>query len=236
MFIKPKKNTCANRICNIFQSQTLIIWTFLGWIGFLLCYPILASGQEEQASINLWTNTKEYTVKAEMSVPRPIGEIYRILTDYESIDEHISLFKVSRILNQQGETVRLYQATRMKILFFDIESESFLLIHQKPPEEISFKEEKGDFREHRGFWKLVPENGSRTTLIKYEVQSIPNFFVPRYVVIYLMKREVRKAFRELYHWIMGETETSRTELEITGKIVRQGISKINKHSLATEGK
>ncbi len=118
MFFKPKKNTRANRILNIFQPQTLIILTFWGWMGFLLYYPVIASGQEEQASIKLWTNTKEYTVKAEMSVPRPFGEIYRILTDYESIDEHISLFKASRIIDQQGETVRLYQATRMKILFF----------------------------------------------------------------------------------------------------------------------
>ena len=236
MFFKPKKNTCVNRIWNIFQTQTLIVWTIWGWMVFLLCYPVLATGQEEQSSIKLWTNTKEYTVKAEMSVPRPFGEIYRILTDYESIDEHISLFKVSRILTQQGETVRLYQTTRMKILFFNIESESFLLIHQKPPGEITFKEVKGDFREHRGFWKLVPENGRRTTLIKYEVQSIPNFFVPRQVVIYLMKREVRKAFQELYLWIMWETKISRTKLDITGKTVRRGIPEINKPSRLTEGK
>ena len=110
------------------------------------------------------------------------------------------------------------------------------MINQKPPGEIFFKEEKGDFREHRGFWKLVPKNGSRTTLIKYEVQSIPNFFVPRHVMIYLMKREVRKAFMELYHWIMGETKTLRTESDETGKIVRRAITKISKHSPATEGK
>ncbi len=111
-----------------------------------------------------------------------------------------------------------------------------MFIHQKPPGEITSKEEKGDFREHRGLWKLVPENGGRTTLIKYEVQSIPNFFVPRHVVVYLMKREVRKAFRELYHWIMGETETIRMNLDITGKTVRRGITEINKPSRVTEGK
>jgi hypothetical protein len=37
----------------------------------------------------------------------------------------------------------------------------------------------------------------------YEVQAIPDFYVPNWLVIYFMEKEVRKGFEELYRWIMN---------------------------------
>jgi hypothetical protein len=84
-----------------------------------------------------------------------------------------------------------------------------------PDQKIVFQKERGDFKVHQGSWTLVPEEGGRSTLIKYEVQAIPDFYVPKWLVIYFMEREVRKGFEELYQWIMNENKSLGAEVKVT---------------------
>ncbi len=162
---------------------------------------------EEKPAIKVWTSSSEYTIKAEMSVPYPHNMIYKIITDYESIDEHISLFKVSRIIENRENIIHLHQVTSLEIIFFRIESETYLVVQEVNDKKIIFQKEKGDYKVHKGSWTLIPEKDGQSTMIKYEVQAIPDFYVPQWLVNYFMEKEVRKGFEEFYQWIIKETKT-----------------------------
>jgi hypothetical protein len=77
-----------------------------------------AGGGEEGPLIKAWTSSNEYSVKVEMSVPRLHKMVYQILIDYESIEKHIDLVKVSRLLEREENIVHIYQLYGMKVLFF----------------------------------------------------------------------------------------------------------------------
>jgi hypothetical protein len=199
-------------------SKTVIVQVLMTTV-ISLFYSEFAIAQEEKPVIHIQTNPGKYLIKAEMLVPRSADIIYRTCTDYESIDEHISLFKISRILQRKKNTVHLYQLHSFKILFFECETESYLEILENPLRGFSFRETKGNYKVHRGSWILVPQVEDRSCLIKYEIQAIPSFYVPRWLVVYFMKRDIRKSFNELYQWIISTTTQSETIPETAGKTV-----------------
>ena len=200
---------------SIFWQKALIMGMSLA--ALVSSYPECAHAKKEKPEIRLQTSPGDYYIKAEMPVPYPPEVVFRTCTDYEAIDENISLFRVSRILKRQGNTVRLYQTHVVKILFFEYETESVLEINETPFTGLSFKEIKGSYKIHQGSWTLVPENGGQSTLIKYEVQAIPRSYVPRWLVVYFMKRDVRKAFEELYHWIITEPKHPELLSKVAGQ-------------------
>jgi len=177
-------------------------------ILLLLFYADLAVAEKNEPVIKIWTSSKEYSIKAEMTVPRPYDSVYRILKDYEAVDDHISLFKASRVIGREGNTVHLHQTTTLEVLFFRIESETYLLVQEISDKKITFTKEKGDFKVHQGSWTLIPGEDGRSTLVKYKVQAIPDFYVPGWLVNYFMEKEVRKGFEELYRWIINQPAES----------------------------
>jgi ribosome-associated toxin RatA of RatAB toxin-antitoxin module len=183
----------------LIESKTIIAKAIL---VVLLCTELVVA-EKEKPVIKTWTSYSAYSIKAEMSVPRPHDQVYQILIDYESIDEHIDLIKVSRVIERKENIVHLHQVTSLEFLFFMIESETYLVVQEISDKKIIFKKEKGDFKVHKGSWTLIPEEGGQSTLIKYEVQAIPDFYVPKWLVTYFMENEVRKGFEELYLWIMN---------------------------------
>lgn len=198
--------------------KTVIFQAFMTVVIFLF-YSESAIGLEEKPVIHIQTNPSEYLIKAKMLVPRSAESTYQVCTDYESIDEHISLFKTSRILRRKGNTVYLYQVHRFKIFFLEYETESYLEILENPLHGFSFNETKGSYKVHRGFWTLLPQVEHQSCLIKYEIQAIPRSYVPRKLVVYFMERDVRKSFNELYQWIINTTTQSETILETNIELI-----------------
>lgn len=192
MLIKSIRNILGINIVSIVSILLTIC---------VLFFPKLAHGEGEVPIIRLQTSASDYRIKAEISIPHPPEAVYRIFTDYESIDEHISLFKVSQIIKRKGNTVHVRQVHVLEILFFKYETESILEVSETPFEGFSFKEIQGDYKIHNGSWTLIPENNGQSTLVKYDTQVIPYSYVPRWMVVYFLKKNVQKSFKELYEWI-----------------------------------
>jgi ribosome-associated toxin RatA of RatAB toxin-antitoxin module len=183
-------------------------------VALPLSSPVTA---EETPVVRLQTSARDYRIKAEMPVPLPPKTVYRICTDYESVDDNISLFKISRILKRDGNRVLVRQVHVIKVLFFEYETESVLEVEENPWKGFRFQEIEGDFRNHRGSWSFITERGGRSTLIRYETQAEPGVYIPTWLVVYFMKRDVREAFYELYRWIMKEAGHRRTRHKVAAK-------------------
>lgn len=63
---------------------------------------------------------------------------------------------------------------------------------------IRFSNVRGDFRENRGAWEFVaaPEDGT-ATIVTYRVRLVPRFFVPRWMMRSMLKRDLPELMKGL---------------------------------------
>jgi ribosome-associated toxin RatA of RatAB toxin-antitoxin module len=64
-------------------------------------------------------------------------------------------------------------------------------------ERIRFSNVTGDFRENHGVWVFRPLNDGRATLVTYEAQVAPAFYVPRWMMRNMLKRDLPELMRGL---------------------------------------
>ena len=115
--------------------------------------------------------------------------LYNVLTDYEQFKKFTSAIVESRNL-EPDENGRPEYYTRMEgcVLVF---CKSFIRIGylkldpQKEIEAIS-DPERSDFKESRERWEFIPEDEG--TVVIYEFEMIPDFWVPPVIGPYYIKR------------------------------------------------
>jgi ribosome-associated toxin RatA of RatAB toxin-antitoxin module len=62
---------------------------------------------------------------------------------------------------------------------------------------IDFSHLRGDFHENRGTWEFQALNGGRMTLVTYQARVVPAFFVPRWLMRSMLKRDLPELMRGL---------------------------------------
>ena len=64
-------------------------------------------------------------------------------------------------------------------------------------ERIRFSTLRGDFRENRGVWVFRPVKDGKATLVTYEARVAPAFYVPRWMMRNMLKRDLPDLMRGL---------------------------------------
>lgn len=64
-------------------------------------------------------------------------------------------------------------------------------------ERIEFATLRGDFKENRGEWEFQSLNDGRTTLVTYRARLEPDFYVPRWMMRSILKRDLPALMRGL---------------------------------------
>jgi ribosome-associated toxin RatA of RatAB toxin-antitoxin module len=62
---------------------------------------------------------------------------------------------------------------------------------------IRFSNLRGDFRENRGVWTFRPLDDGRATVVTYEARVAPAFYVPRWMMRNMLKRDLPDLMRGL---------------------------------------
>ena len=62
---------------------------------------------------------------------------------------------------------------------------------------IRFSNVRGDFHENRGVWTFRPLEDGRSTLVTYEARVAPAFYVPRWMMRNMLKRDLPDLMRGL---------------------------------------
>jgi ribosome-associated toxin RatA of RatAB toxin-antitoxin module len=68
---------------------------------------------------------------------------------------------------------------------------------------IRFSHIRGDFRENRGMWQFLPVKEGRATIAIYQARLEPDFFVPRWMMRSMMKRDLPELMRGLRQRVEG---------------------------------
>jgi uncharacterized protein YndB with AHSA1/START domain len=60
----------------------------------------------------------------------------------------------------------------------------------QPFERVNFSGVRGDFEENSGAWELVPRRDGAATIVTYCAQVLPRFYVPRWIALASLKRDL----------------------------------------------
>ena len=105
--------------------------------------------------------------------------LWKVLTDYEHLNEFIPNLKSSDLLSRNGNRVRLRQVGEQKILGFDFSAEVFLeLIEDRANGTIHFSLVKGDFRGFQGYWNIQKLSGIDCNSLVYDLTVQGAFWMP----------------------------------------------------------
>ena len=72
-------------------------------------------------------------------------------------------------------------------------------------ESIRFSNVRGDFHENRGTWEFQPLEGGHGTLVTYQARVAPAFYVPRW----MMRSMIRRDLPELMRGLRAYAESTR---------------------------
>lgn len=79
---------------------------------------------------------------------------------------------------------------------------------------IRFSNLRGDFHENRGLWIFRPLDDGRSTLVTYEARVVPAFYVPRWMMRNMLKRDLPDLMRGLRTHAEAARSTAATNAPI----------------------
>lgn len=137
-------------------------------------------------------------VRAECVIPAPHRRVWKVVSDYDRIEEFIPAVKESRVVERRGEEIILEQRGRGGLWFIQREFELRLRVKQVPMSYVGFSALEGDFRKFEGTWQVAPRDEG--TWIAHSVEIEPDFFAPGWAV----RRVARRMMAETIEGLIRE--------------------------------
>lgn len=136
---------------------------------------------------------RRYHVVSETFIDAPVSAVFDVLSDYERYDRISSIFQESRYLerNPDGSGI-VYTRARGCIAFFCTTIERVERLELVADAEIiaTVIPEQSDTRYSRARWRFEERDGG--TLLRYELEMEPDFWVPPLIGPMLIKRALRQ--------------------------------------------
>jgi len=144
-------------------------------------------------------------LKVSLYVEAPPKALWRVLTDYENMDEFVPHLQECNIVDRRGSKIYLEQTFKhfpITAMHLDLE------IKEEPPHKILFKRYAGNMKTYEGHW-LLEQAGPKSTIFTLEVKAEPDFPVPQQVMAWVLESELPKgllAMRKRALKIAGQPE------------------------------
>lgn len=142
----------------------------------------------------------EDPIDAQLLLPVAPALVWEVLTDYDRLAEFVPDLIESRLVSAPGEPRLLAQRGRTRVGVFSAEVAVTLRVDEYPIERVEFAAVKGNVREMRGSWRIVPlGDGAK---VVYTVTLVPAFWMPASVGPALVRRHVDAQLQGLEAEIM----------------------------------
>ncbi len=128
-----------------------------------------------------------------IEVNAPIEKVFQVITDYERYPGMFNEVKTVEVLKRTPKkAVVKFQVKYVKSFSYTLE------FTFKKPEEVTWVQIEGDFKDNRGSWKLE-KKGKNKTFVTYSAELDFGFFVPKGIlnrVIQVSLPAMLKRFKE----------------------------------------
>lgn len=172
----------------MFQAALIVIRILLGM-------ALVGGGQVMAAAppaVNFQQQGTHLLVSGELTVPVSPATAWAVLTDYERVPEFVPGMRVSRVLEQSGNTRVVeqqgeMQANNMRMLYMGT-----LRITEEPSSRLSVQFLSGTFRNMQGQWTLQGKRAPVT--LAYQLDFDAGTPYPSPVMVGMLQQQV-------IHWV-----------------------------------
>jgi Polyketide cyclase / dehydrase and lipid transport len=139
-----------------------------------------------------------YSLSIEARIDAPADLVYRLITDYDHLQDINPAIRESRILQSfSPEKYRIRTVTRVCVLFYcrDVTQRQDMVQSPGYVIEAEILPQDSDFRRGRAHWRLTAEGDA--TVMQFRAELVPDFFLPPLVGPWLIRREMVKQITEI---------------------------------------
>ena len=135
------------------------------------------------------------SVEAKILIDRPPERVWPIVANPEKLMSRERKVKKVRLLSQTENRQEVAFSVSMTRLLptFDYVLEQTL----RPPTMVVFRRMSGSFREIQGFWKLIPADGGRKTILLYHLSLDPGPLIPRRMLLGAIRADLPEMMRTI---------------------------------------
>ncbi|MDF5708644.1 MAG: SRPBCC family protein [Nostoc sp. S4] len=139
-------------------------------------------------------------ISAKVKIPRPVEQIWQVLTDYEALADFIPNLAKSRLIEHPGGGIRLEQIGSQRLLNFNFCARVVLDLEEYFPKEINFRMVEGDFKDFSGSWCLEPYfvGDLIGTNLCYTIQVWPKLTMPVSIIENRLSKDLRLNLLAIY--------------------------------------
>ncbi len=136
-------------------------------------------------------------VRAAVLISAPPERVFRTLTDCAQALRFVPHLKRCAVLDTAPDAS--WQDVEQTVDYGWLVPRAHYVFHARYEgfERIRFETLRGDFRVNRGVWEFRALNGGRATLVTYRARLEPAFFVPRWMMRSMLKRDLPDLMRGL---------------------------------------
>jgi ribosome-associated toxin RatA of RatAB toxin-antitoxin module len=133
-----------------------------------------------------------YEVNARGEVAAAPAAVWRILTDYDRMDEFVPDLRSAKVLSRSGDEATIEQVGVARMLFFSRDIRLVVQAREQPITQIDISLVDGDMRVYRCTWQLVPVAQTGGTRVLYSGTLAPKFYVPGMIGSNLIRGDIEK--------------------------------------------
>jgi uncharacterized protein YndB with AHSA1/START domain len=143
------------------------------------------------------TDRTAANVRAAIRIAASPEQVFRTLTDCARALRFVPHLKRCKVL-ETGPEGR-WQNVEQQVDYGWLAPRASYVFHAEYEKyvRIRFSNLRGDFHENRGVWTFQPLDDGRATVVTYEARVAPAFYVPRWMMRNMLKRDLPDLMRGL---------------------------------------
>ncbi|MEC4722320.1 SRPBCC family protein [Noviherbaspirillum sp. CPCC 100848] len=209
------------------MSCLLLLLASLLWAG--MAWGQQAESQADDIEIAVRKEGATVIVDVGMPVKASLRSAWEVLTDYDHMAEFFPNLDSSKVVEQQGNRLRIEQTGKVAYGPLSFPFESVREIVLTPYSKVHSKAVAGTIKHGEAITRLVSEGS--TTRIFYHSESVPNTWVPPGIGPNLIAGRTREQFASLREEILRRANRERPAMAETGETP----GKANGNSSAASG-
>jgi ribosome-associated toxin RatA of RatAB toxin-antitoxin module len=145
------------------------------------------------------------TVSAQCLIPWSREVVWRVLSDYEALDELVPAVTKSQVIGEDNDVLILRQEGRAGMWFVRRDFTVTFRVKEQPMNSIEFDAFEGDFERFEGKWQVKPMRAG--TLVRHEVTVVPRFWAPEWSLRRIARQMIQETIQGVVRrcFEIGET-------------------------------
>jgi ribosome-associated toxin RatA of RatAB toxin-antitoxin module len=143
--------------------------------------------------------------QAAILIDSPVQRVWNVIIDCERAPKFMPDLKSCKFLQRSEDTAIIEQQVKVSRLLPKT-TYIYRTIYQKF-RRIDFKRISGDLKDLEGSWVLESAGGGQQTIVVYSVFLDPGFFVPKWLVRQILRRNLPDVLLALRKWVSDSSNS-----------------------------